>query len=357
LDSTLDLTETDRKAGQVFMVGMPGPSLDKDTESLIRHYNPAGIILFSRNIEDPIQLALLCRDLQDAAMKYQGVPLFISIDQEGGRVARLQKPFTIFAGNEAIGRDEDPLKRAKEFGSITAAEMKLVGLNMNLAPVLDIRKGEAERHLTGRTFSDDHKTVSTLGAAVIKTLQDNGIMAVAKHFPGLGRADMDPHYHLPVIKSEKEDIEKINLHPFRSAIRAGVSGIMTSHAIYPSLDTERPATLSPVILSDLLRNKMGFKGLIITDDLEMGAITEKSSVAQATLNAFLAGADILLICKEQQCLSDGVDLMRKNLFSKDIRKVQLGQAISRIIKTKKKYLHDVKKISLKKAEKYFSLKK
>jgi beta-N-acetylhexosaminidase len=337
------------------MIGMPGTVLDKDTESLIREYNPCGIILFSRNIEGPLQLARLCRDIQAAAMKYHGMPLFISIDQEGGRVARLKKPFTVFPGNEAIGNDKNPVKIAKDFGRITAVEMKLVGLNMNLAPVMDVRKGETEKHLSGRTFSEDHKTVAILGSTVIKTLQENGIMAVAKHFPGLGLAGMDPHFHLPVIKSEKKDIEKYNLPPFKSAVRAKVSGIMTSHALYPSLDPENPATLSSVILNGLLREKMGFRGLIITDDLEMGAITGRHNVAQGALNSFLAGADILLVCKEQQYLLDGIDLMRKKILSGEVREERLDQSVSRILKMKKKYLKGIKKIPLKKVETYFGL--
>jgi beta-N-acetylhexosaminidase len=356
LNTTLDLTELNRKVGRVFMIGMPGPVLDKDTEALIRDYNPSGIIVFSRNIEDPLQLTKLCRDLQTAAMKYHGMPLFISIDQEGGKVARLKEPFTVFPGNEAIGNDENPVQRAKEFGRITAVEMKLVGLNMNLAPVLDVRKGETEKHLSGRTFSENHKTVAILGATVIRHLQDNGIMAVAKHFPGLGLAGMDPHFHLPVITSGKRDIERYSLPPFKSAIRAKVSGIMTSHALYPSLDPENPATLSPVILNGLLREKMGFRGLIITDDLEMGAITGRDNVAQGALNSFFAGADILLVCKEQQYFLDGIDLMRKKILSGEIQEERLDQSISKIIKMKIKYLKGIKKISLKKVERYFGLK-
>jgi len=338
------------------MTGMPGPDLDRDTEALIRDFNPCGIILFSRNIEGPLQIAELCSNLQTAAMKYHGIPLFISIDQEGGRVARLKEPFTLFPGNEAIGKDRDPVKRAMEFGRITAREMKLVGLNMNLAPVMDVRRGETEKHLTGRTFSEDYRTVATLGTTVIKTLQDNGIMAVAKHFPGLGLAGMDPHFHLPVIRSEKEDIEKYSLPPFRSAIRANVSGIMTSHALYPSLDPENPATLSTVILNGLLREKMRFKGLVITDDLEMGAITGRHEVAQGAIISFLSGSDILLVCKEQQYLLDGIDLMRKKILSGAINEERLDQSISRIMKAKLKYLKAMKKISLKKVERYFGLK-
>lgn len=356
MNTTLDLTELNRKIGRIFMTGIPSPLLDQDTEALICDYNPAGVIIFSRNIEDPLQLARLCHGLQAAAMKYHGVPLFISIDQEGGRVARLKEPFTTFPSNEAIGKDENPVEKAKEFGHITASEMKLVGLNMNLAPVLDVRKGETEKHLTGRTFSDNHRTVAILGATVIKTLQENGIMAVAKHFPGLGLAGKDPHFQLPVIKSEKKDIEKVNLPPFRAAIRAKVTGIMTSHALYPTFDPDNPATLSSVILNDLLREKMGFKGLIITDDLEMGAITGKNSVAQCALNSFLAGADILLVCKEQKSLLDGIDIMRKKILSGEVPEERLDQSIARIMKAKKKYIKIIKKISLNKVEKYFGLK-
>ncbi|MBN1626890.1 MAG: glycoside hydrolase family 3 protein, partial [Deltaproteobacteria bacterium] len=310
LNTTLELSELNRTSGRIFMTGMPGTILDEDTEAIIRDYSPAGVILFSRNIEDPLQLAGLCRDLQAAAMKYHGVPLFISVDQEGGMVARLKSPFTIFPGNEVMGNDENPLGRAEEFGRITAYEMKMVGLNMDLAPVLDVRKGATEKHLIGRTFSDNHRLTAKMGAVVIKTLQAKGIMAVAKHFPGLGRAGKDPHFHLPVIKSDRIYIDKINLTPFRSAVRAGVSGIMTSHALYPSLDPENPATLSPVILGDLLRGKMRFRGLIITDDLEMGAITGQHDVAQGALNSFQAGADILLICKDQKKLLDSICLIR-----------------------------------------------
>lgn len=338
------------------MTGMPGTILDDDTEAIIRDYSPAGVILFSRNIEDPLQLARLCRDLQAAAMKYHGMPLFISVDQEGGRVARLKSPFTIFPGNEVMGNDENPLERAKEFGHVTASEMKVVGLNMDLAPVLDVRKGETEKHLIGRTFSDNQGLTAKMGAVVIKTLQSHGIMAVAKHFPGLGRAGKDPHFHLPVIKSDRTYIEKINLPPFRSAIRAGVSGIMTSHALYPSLDQENPATLSPVILGALLRGKMRFRGLIITDDLEMGAITAQHNVAQGALNSFLAGADILLICKDQKKLLDSICLIRNKILSGELQYTRLDQSISRITRAKKKYLKGLRKISLKKVEKYFKLK-
>jgi beta-N-acetylhexosaminidase len=356
LNTTLDLTELNCNIGRLFMAGMPGPDLDEETNALIRDYNPCGIILFSRNIENPLQLAKLSIDLQKSALKYNGMPLFIAVDQEGGRVARLKEPFTIFPGNEAIGKDESPVEKAIEFASITAREMRLVGINMNLAPVLDVRRGEPEKHLVGRTFSDDNKSVSILGATVIRTLQKNGIMAVAKHFPGLGQAGMDPHYNLPVILSHKNDIEKIDLPPFKSAIRAKVAGVMTSHALYPALDPENPATLSQAILEGLLRERLGYKGLIITDDLEMGAITGSNDVARGALCSLMAGADILLICKEQQEILNSINLIRKKILTNELCTDRIDQSIARIMKVKNKYLKDMAKVSLKEVENYFKLK-
>ena len=335
------------------MVGMPGPHLDKETHKLIRKDHIGGIILFSRNIEDPVQLATLCRDLQAAALKR--FPLFLAVDQEGGRVARLKEPFRSFPGNTAIGMDEKPVKKAIEFATVTSREMRVVGLNMNLAPVVDVQRGEIEKHLAGRSFGEDPELVAFLGRAVVKHLQKNGIMAVAKHFPGLGRADVDPHFHLPKINIELEELERINFPPFAAAIEEGVCGMMTSHAIYPALDPDRPATLSPLVLTELLRERMGFRGLTITDDLEMGAIAGDWSVADGALKSFQAGADILLICKDQSRARESLDLMRRAFAKGTISTERLTQSHERIRKTKTKFLGNRKEISLASVKEYFKI--
>ena len=353
--STLDLSELNTKIGRLFMAGMPGTQLDKDTEALIRDYCLGGVILFSRNIENPVQLATLINDLIDAAMKYHGKALFLAIDQEGGRVARLKEPFTLFPGNTVIGEDKDPLKRAKEFARITAKEMLLTGLNMDLAPVVDVRRGEPEKHLGGRTFSDDPETVALLGSTVIKGLQEKGIMAVAKHFPGLGRASVDPHHHLPTIEADIKEIEEINLKPFKSAIESGVSAVMTSHAIYPALDPDNPATLSYKIVTELLRETLGFQGLVITDDLEMGAIGKKWGVPAGATAAFEAGADILLICEDQNMVLESINTLRQKLLKGDISSHRLHQSIERIMAAKSTFLKKPKKVALKEVRKYFSV--
>ena len=353
MHSTLDLSELNNKIGRLFMVGIPGTQLDSGTEALIRDYCPGGVILFSRNIEDPLQLTRLCIDLQDRAMKYHGIPLFLAIDQEGGRVARLREPFTLFPGNAAIGEDSSPQDKAMEFARVTAREMTLVGLNMDLAPVVDVRRGQPEKHLTGRTFGDDPEKVAQLGRIIVKVLQQNGIMAVAKHFPGLGRTSVDPHHQLPTIKLDVKEMEEINFPPFDAAIREGVSGVMTSHAIYPSLDPVNPSTLSRDILTKLLRERLNFQGLIITDDMEMGAIKKNWGVAKGATMAFEAGADILLICEDQNSVIESIDAFREKVLKGQITFRRVHQSIERIMKAKSRFLANLKKVSIEEVKAYF----
>lgn len=355
LSTTLELSELDSKIGQLFMVGIPGPHLDEGTETLIRDYNLGGVILFTRNIEGPVQLARLCRDLQDTVKKYQGPPLFLAVDQEGGRVARLREPFTIFPGNAAIGMDAHPVGKAEEFGLITAREMKMVGLNMDLAPVVDVQRGKPEKQMEGRIFGEDPEMAALLGRTVVRSLQENNVMAVAKHFPGLGGTSLDPHVHLPRIDIEIDEMEGVNLPPFRSVIDEGVSAIMTSHAIYPSLDSELPATLSPAILTHLLRGKMGFDGLVITDDLEMGAIARKWGVAEGASGALEAGADILLVCEYQENFLESLGLIRGKVLQGKIPYQRVHQSNERIKTAKARFLDPMEKISFSKVKEYFKI--
>ncbi|MBN1830909.1 MAG: beta-N-acetylhexosaminidase [Deltaproteobacteria bacterium] len=355
MNTTLDLSEVNPRVGQLFMVGMPGPQMDEDTRDLIRDYNVGGVVLFSRNIEGPIQLTTLCQDLQDTAMEFHGIPLILAIDQEGGRVSRLKEPFTQFPGNTVMGQDTKPIEKAMEFGRVTAKELKLVGLNMNFAPVLDVQRGEPEKHLQGRTFGEDVKKVSRLGKTVVRSLQEHGILAVAKHFPGLGRSSVDPHFDLPRIEIDMKEMEQVNLPPFQVAINVGVSGIMTSHAIYPALDPERPATLSPAILTQLLREKMGFEGLIITDDLEMGAIAKHWGIAEGAANAFEAGADILLICEDQRRVLEGIELLRGRLLQGEISSQRLDQSNERIMRLRSDLLDRREWVMTANIKEYFNL--
>jgi len=352
--STLELSELNARVGRLFMAGIPGTEIDRGTEALIRDYNLGGVILFSRNIETPLQVATLCRELQKRAVGDWGTPLFLAVDQEGGRVARLQEPFARFEGNTAIGLDPDPEKKANEFARVTALEMNLVGLNMNLAPVLDVPQGEPEAHLAGRTFGNDPGETARLGRMVIDGLQKGGVMAVAKHFPGLGKTDVDPHHHLPTIPVPEEEMERVSLVPFRAAIAAGVTGVMSSHAIYPAVDPDRSATLSHRVITGLLRERLGFEGLVITDDLEMGAIDRAWGTAEGAVMAFEAGADILLICKDQGKVVDAIEMIMNKIIRGDIPFERLEQSRGRIEKAKSMFLSGYQEVSLDKVRRYFA---
>ena len=353
MHSTLELSELETRVGRLFMAGMPGPKLDAATRRLIEKWGLGGIILFSRNIIDPQQLAKLTNDLQKTAMKSQGIPLFLAVDQEGGRVARLREPFTPFEGNSAVGNDLQAEKMARKFGEITAMEMGLVGLNMNMAPVLDVRSEAVEKHLEGRTFGSDPAKVGHLGRIVIDSLQHNGIMAVGKHFPGLGRAPLDPHHELPTIDANAREMETRHLPPFQEAIKSGVSAIMTSHAVYPALDPDHPGTLSHIIQTDLLRNRMGFEGLIITDDLEMGAIQKGAGPAAAAVDAFEAGCDILLICENQNNVTKAMTLLRNRLLQNETLLPTFHGSVARVAAAKEKFLKNQTPVSLQKVDRYF----
>ncbi|MBW1779685.1 MAG: beta-N-acetylhexosaminidase [Deltaproteobacteria bacterium] len=353
MHSTLSLSELDAKIGRLFMAGIPGHEMDDGTKALIRDHALGGIILFARNIRDPIQLATLCSNLQEAAIKHQGMPLFLAIDQEGGRVARLRPPFTLFPGNRAIGNDPRAEDKALEFGVTTAREMTLVGLNMNMAPVVDVGWGEPEKHLDGRIFSDDPEKVALLGRCVVRSLQAGGVMAVAKHFPGLGRAELDPHHHLPTIEVEIKEMEDTLLPPFRAAMDEGVSAVMTSHALYPALDPEYPGTLSHRIVTGLVREGLGFDGLIVTDDLEMGAIKRGWGAAGGAVAAFAAGCDILLICEDQGAVLEGMEALRSRFLREEIPLKRLHASVRRIMAAKARFLGKGAEISLPRVKEYF----
>ena len=353
MNPTLDVSEITQNVGRLFIAGIPGPELDPDTMNLIRNYHLGGIIVFSKNIRDPLQLARLCMNLQKVSMEDSGFPLFLAVDQEGGRVARLKPPFAQFPGNEAIGRSLDPEQSALHFASTTAKEMTLVGLNMNMAPVLDVAQPNMDSHLVGRPFSHDPLLAAKLGKIVINTMQQSGVMAVAKHFPGLGSADLDPHRDLPFINATSEEMESIHLVPFAGAIEAHVSGIMVSHAVYPALEPGIPATLSRKIITNLLRKEMSFNGLIISDDLEMGAITKQRGLPQGAADAFEAGIDLLLICSSQEDLIASIEFIRDKVLKGDISEQRLDSSLQRIKRHKRRFLYPPQRISLDAVEKHF----
>jgi len=321
-------------AGQRLMVGFEGQRFNQDIKFLIRDLRVGGLILFSQNVRSPEQIKNLCGSIQEYA-RAQGQPsLIIAIDQEGGQVTRLKEPFTQFPGNSAMKNVED----AVNFAETTAAELAEVGINMNLAPVMDVVPEAVNGIMAGRSFGHDPDWVSTMGVTVINCLQHNDIMAVAKHFPGIGRTLEDSHIDLPICDADLTDIKNCDLRPFEAGIDNAVAGLMLSHIIYTQIDPQWPASLSPAIAQKLLRKRLGFAGISMTDDLDMGAIVKHYAIRTAIRQVLVAGIDMALICHKGPNIEFAYKEILHTIKNSEELRASGIESVSRIMNLKKKYL-------------------
>ena len=316
--------------GKLLMVGLPGPTFDIGTRELMVKYGVSHFILFRRNIESPAQVTDLCQQLRDYAFSLGLDEPIIAIDQEGGTVSRLGLPFRQFKDARVYGEAENNEELLMDYVRQCSADLKMIGVNLNFAPVLDVCPSGKNCFMEKRVLGGDPVEVARLGALVVKEFQGRGIAACGKHFPGLGEAVIDPHRHLPVVDDDLAKIKAVDLEPFRAAIAAGLATIMTSHVIYNHLAPGQIATLSKEILTDLLRGELGFQGLLVTDDLEMGAIANEVAIPEAAYLALEAGADMLLICSDQQLVAETVDLLVEKYEVGDLAKPRVDEALERI---------------------------
>ena len=320
--------------GQLFMIGFADTSLTRALTDLITFCRPGGVIVFRRNLESAHQILRLTNDLQAFA---GSSPLFIAIDQEGGRVSRLPSDFTVFpaCGPIAACHSVDEVRR---IASITAKELRAVGINMNMAPVLDVHSNPQNPIIGNRAYGADPETVSRYALATIDGLHEHRVIACGKHFPGHGDTDTDSHLALPVITATRERLMTVEVPPFRAAIRHGLETIMTAHILFPALDPDVPATLSPTILQGLLRQELGFHGLILSDDLEMRAIIDHYGIGEAAVLALEAGADILLVCKEADRVHTAIEAVEAAVKSGRLPLSRLEASLRRITAVKERFL-------------------
>ena len=319
--------------GSLFMVGIPQPVLDTETRLRLRELRPGGIILFRRNYTDPDALAALCVELH--SLFSNTVPL-IAIDHEGGRVHRLQPPFTHFPAMVNVGLSNS-VDLAYRVGLAMGHELRSVGIDLDFAPVLDVLTNQANTVIGDRAFSTDPYQVALLGRAQARGLRDAGIIPCGKHFPGHGGTLLDSHDDLPKDERSLDEITKIDLYPFQQVIAEGIEMIMTAHVLYPVLDSDLPATVSPKILNDLLRQQLGFNGVIMTDDLEMGAVVRHSTIEQAVMNALNAGADMLLVCHKIDLAIAARDACVQALESGTVSRTRVEDAAQRIAALKREH--------------------
>jgi beta-N-acetylhexosaminidase len=284
---------TRHRIGQLIVGSLPGPVITPELRTLARDFQLGGVILFARNVESPEQVAELSRELQTLAATGTP-PLWVSVDQEGGRVARLRSPFTEWPPMATLGRsgDED---LALRFARALAAELRAVGITLDYAPVLDVHTNSANPVIGDRALSEDTGVVARLGGILIETLQAGGVAACGKHFPGHGDTSVDSHAALPIVEHAPDRLQQVEFVPFREAVRRRAAFIMTAHVLVPSIDEEYPATLSSAIVDDLLKGELGFEGAILSDDLEMRAVTDRYAVPDAAVLAVAAGCDGVLV--------------------------------------------------------------
>ncbi len=330
-----------QKIAQLLMVGFEGSEPTAELEGFTWDLCPGSVILFGRNVSTPAGITRLLGRLQAASRRGCEVPLLVAVDQEGGPVTRLREGFSELPGQARLG--ELPVGRGEQAAYAAARkmgeELAAVGISLNLAPVLDVRARE-DSAVAARCFSADPERVAALGAETIRGLQEAGVAACGKHFPGHGDTPVDSHLELPVIEHGLGRLEAVELAPFRTAIKAGVAAVMTTHILYPALDDDLPATLSARVVSGLLRDGLGFGGLILSDDLQMGAIIKRWGLAQAAELALRAGCDQLLVCNMLRYDDPGevVEHLERRARSDPALAARVEESLSRILAAKERWV-------------------
>jgi beta-N-acetylhexosaminidase len=326
---------TRRDIGQLLIGSFKGTSVPVEWRALARDFDLGGAILFGRNIEAPEQVAELAVDIEALG---RAMPTWVSIDQEGGRVARLKEPFTRWPPMATLGRAGSE-KLAERFARALARELRAVGITLDYAPVLDIHTNPKNPVIGDRALAERADEVVRLATVIVRTLQAEGIAACGKHFPGHGDTSQDSHFELPLVEHPPDRLRAVEFEPFRAAIRERVAFIMTAHVHVPSLDEHRISTFSPAVVQALLREELGFEGVILSDDLEMKAVSARIEVPSAAIHAIRAGCDGVLICSGDVDLQAAtLEALVKAVESGEIGATRLDNAFKRLRAAKERFL-------------------
>ncbi len=325
--------ELKKKIGQMFLCGFDDIKINNHIENLISNYYLGNIILFSRNLKDENQIIKLNNDLKNSIKNNTGYTPFISIDEEGGSVSRLRDIYGEFLGHYAIGALNDR-ETAFNIGQDIGKKLKDLGINMNLAPVADINSNPENIGIGIRSFGSNQDLVKNMAIEMYKGYESSNILPTLKHFPGLGDVSVDSHHQLPILKKSLDNIFKYELEPFIYGINSGVKSIMVSHIIFKSLDEEYPASMSKKVITDLLKNKLKYDGLIMTDCFEMGAIQKNYGTKEAVIIALNAGIDIFDISHSENLQVEAIEGVYEAIINGTISEERINESYNKIIKYK-----------------------
>ena len=314
------------KVGQLLMIGIHGTTLNDDAKFMLNEYRVGGIILFDRNMESKDQVKTLIADINKAGKSAGLTPLFLGIDQEGGAVARMENQLIKVPPAEELGNA--PIEQAASLAKQSGAELKDLGFNINFAPVADLG-------LTyGRSYSTNPDEVVRYAGAVGKAYDEAGLWYSYKHFPGIGKTDVDLHADTSIVPVSKETLLSEDIKVFVDLIKQSKPNtytIMVSHAMYPQIDPDHPASLSKAIITDWLRKDMGYNGVVVTDDMDMGALAKHYTFGDMAVQSILAGSDILLVCHEYEHMQEAYNGLMKAVKDGRISKERLDQSVKRIL--------------------------
>ncbi|MBS3681415.1 beta-N-acetylhexosaminidase [Ornithinibacillus massiliensis] len=332
--SVLETLTLDEKIGQMIMAGIEGTTPEPETIRLIENYKVGGIIFFRKNLTSYSQSLQLVNGIK-RVNSVNPIPLFLSVDQEGGRVTRLPG-LEELPTNKEIGLRNDP-KLSYQIGSILAEALHAFGMNMNYAPVIDVNSNPKNPVIGDRSFGDNPSLVSTLGIQTMKGMEANDIIPVVKHFPGHGDTSVDSHLELPQIDKSLEALHELELIPFIDAIDEGADVVMVAHILFPLLDSEFPSSMSKAIMTDLLREELHFDGVIVTDDMNMDAIVNHYEPGEAAVQSVKAGSDVILISKEYDDIVRSIEAIKSAVEKGEISEERINESVQRILAVKGKY--------------------
>lgn len=332
--SPVDSMSLEEKVGQMIFGGIEGVELSEKSREMIREDKVGGIIFFKDNLVNENQIVTLLNSIKAENMQQQ-YPLFLGIDQEGGRVTRIPE-LNNLPTNKQIGKKDNPAL-AFQLGELLGKQLNAFGFNLDFAPVLDVDSNPNNPVIGDRSFGSDPKLVSELGISTMKGLQSENVISVIKHFPGHGDTEVDSHIELPIVSKNMKELQALEFIPFQNALKSGADVVMIGHILLPEIDANKPSSISNVVITKILREQLKYEGVVMTDDMTMKAILDNYEIGEAAVEAVKAGNDIVLIAHDYEKVQRAIQAILEAVQNEEIKVEQIDRSVERILQLKEKY--------------------